>query len=117
MTPAEMETKIAWLEALLRATIKRQNEQDKQLDYIHDRLLCSPPAGNIELFQDHVNERQDYLAEQMDTLGYGLSRLRADMPDSGRSVRRVSERIEELDRPGFPSADSRWWNPNLGNDA
>lgn len=94
------------LEQLLRITIERQDIMERRLDRLIDRLMFSPTADHMEVFQDAIQSQLDTIGEENTALVMGLNRIRADMPDSGRTIEQVSERA---DRP----KTSNTWNPNI----
>lgn len=99
-----LEAEVTRLTKLLDTTIKIQQNDWFLLESIHDRLLFSPPLKHAVQFFDYLQNDMDELGEQVDATNMGLNRVRADMPDTGRSVN---------DPPPQPKPAPGSWNPNL----
>jgi len=87
MTPEQADVHIRLLH-------QRMTANEALLDTIHDRLLNSPPAAHLEVYQDHVDDMLERYAEQLDTVARGMSRHLADASDSGRTISEVTTRQE-----------------------
>jgi hypothetical protein len=84
------------LERHVRLLHHRLKIVEKMIDSIHDTLMYSPPVQHTAMFMDAVEDELAGMREDIDATVTGLNRVRADSPDTGRSIAEVSQRVNGL---------------------
>ena len=84
------------LENHIRLLHRRVTIMGKMIDAMHDTLMYSPPAQHTAMFMDAVEDELAGMREDIDATVTGLNRVRADSPDTGRTVAEVSQRVNGL---------------------
>ena len=101
------------LEDHIRLLHRRVTIMGKMIDAMHDTLMFSPPAGHTAMFMDAVEDELESMREDIDTTVTGLNRVRADRPDTGRTIAEVSERVLHLDDMPMSTTTTTNFNPHF----
>ena len=98
----------------LRILIKRMSAMDVIIDYMQGRMLFSPPLQDAHMFYDQIQDDIDQTNTRVDGIRHVVQRIIADKPDTGRSIREVSDRVEENDLNYHSNKPTNTnWRPSL----